>query len=337
VSGEKRGYLLNNQTTSINSINMKKIYNVLLSIIISTFMCSAQTIPLNLDARIANRETLDKESNKYREEGAFINRLKLALENALGENWRDIWTTEGATNDDDLIDFYLSGNDIIVKYGPIDSTFSTSKRQELVNYIATKPNVTLKDATNYRTAGFYDERVFNRVVEFAALSESTSTKNENYFKLKHQNLGFSKSYAEVMTIEEWFDLASAAAPISTEAYNFMRTSILSAVAQGIINKRAEEKIDIKSEEFNTLVADVRTALASPLFEGLKEAIDALEIGLVIPESVSFADQIAVANNAKTSIERKFDGVNTQTILGSIMFVLGEAGYDEWRDAIITPQ
>jgi hypothetical protein len=314
---------------------MKTLLNTIIVLATMLTMTVAQSVATRYDSELAKLASLEEGSPAYNSQQTKAHNMNQSLIRALGENWRDLWTTEGAKNDDDLIDHYIAGNEISLQVA--GSKFSLSKKRELLDYIAAKEEVTMRDLHVYRFVNIFDGRIFARLSDFAALNVNTSIKGQKYFILKHEDLGRSKSYVEVMTLSEWFEMASANSVLSVSAYNDMRSGILSSVAQAIINQRAEENIDIKSEEFNTLVSGVRAALAAPLFEGLKEAVDALEIGLVIPEGVDFSDQIAVANNSKTIIERKIGNVNPAELLGSIMFVLGETSYDQWRISVVTPQ
>lgn len=318
---------------------IRKLLNVILVLACTLNVALAQTTVSKVDAWIAHLETLEEGTPEHKAHTGYTGgrRTMGSLKNGLGENWRDLWVTPNAKNDDDLIDHYIGVAEIPLKLPFVGFNFSIEKRKELINYIASKESVTAGDLRSYTQIKMFDSRVFDRVDEFAALSESTSVKNQSYFILKHRQLGLSRSYVEVMTLAEWFEIASANSPMSVSAYDDMRSGILSSVAQAIINQRTEENIDIKSEEFNTLVSGVRAALASPLFDGLKDAVDALEIGLAIPEGVDFSDQIAVANNSKTIIERKINNTKPEDHLGSIMFVLGETAYDQWRIGVVTPQ
>jgi hypothetical protein len=314
---------------------IRKLLNTIIVLATMLTMAVAQSVATRYDGELAKLASLEEGSPAYNSQQAKAHNMNQSLIKALGENWRDLWTTEGAKNDDDLIDHYIAGNEIPLQVA--GSKFSLSKKRELLDYIAAKEEVTMRDLHAYKFVNIFDGRIFARLSDFAALNVNTSIKGQKYFILKHEDLGRSKSYVEVMTLSEWFEMASANSVLSVSAYNDMRSGILSSVAQAIINQRAEENIDIKSEEFNTLVSGVRAALAAPLFEGLKEAVDALEIGLVIPEGVDFSDQVAVANNSKTLIERKIENVKPAELLGSIMFVLGETSYDQWRISVVTPQ
>jgi len=265
-------------------------------------------------------------------------------------NWRERWQNSLYENpDDEAGDIYISGQ-IFNPGPPAPVTLSIPKQREVLAYIATKPKLVKEDLAFVTSSPIYNPQIAARLDELAALLPSKGIRDEAYFSFKHfAVLKKSKSgpggnvFSRHMTIAEWFDLASAKAHFAPSTFHAMRNAIIATTAHLLINKRRAEGLPVEGPEFDSAFAPVLDAVKAPKFQGLAEAVNALGIDLAIP-TPDYSAQEAIAGVVADAASRDatFWGVHDtlhkfQEGLGSVMFIMGESAYRDWREALLQPR
>lgn len=267
-----------------------------------------------------------------------------------GENWIERWQNSKYPNpDDEAADLYISGK-VFSLPGLHRPSISPIKQREILEHIAVKPTLVSEDLAFVTFSKFYNKDVAARLEDFAALLPSKGIRGEDYFILKHITLlkkntnGMeSKGFVLHMNLVEWFELASAKAHFSPHTFNAMRNAIIATTARLLIDKRRAAGLTVEGPEFDAAFAPVLAAIKAPKFTGLAEAVAALDIGITIP-TLDFSAQEATANEVADAATRNATFMTAwdtplgfQSGLGSVMFVMGESAYREWREALLQPR
>lgn len=267
-----------------------------------------------------------------------------------GSDWIERWQNSDYANpDDEAGDIYISGQAFDTG-SPAAVKLSAAKQREVLVHIAAKPELVKADLAFVRAVSIYNPEVAARLDEFATLLSSRGIRGEEYFNFKHMavlkkphsypiNLAFHRH----MTIVEWFDLASAEAHFTPHSFNAMRNAIIATTARLLIDQRRAADLPVEGPEFDTAFAPVLNAIKAPKFEGLAAAVESLGLDLVIPTpdfaaQQEVADAVADAATRNSNFWSAWDTQHSfQDGLGSVMFIMGEAAYSEWREALLQPR
>jgi hypothetical protein len=267
-----------------------------------------------------------------------------------GSDWAERWQNSDYANpDDEAADIYISGKVFVPSAHP-HVQISGAKQREILAHIAAKPELVREDLAFVQSTSFYSPEVAARIDGLAAFLPSRGIRGEEYFGLKHitllkkPNNGIgNRAFTRHMTLAEWFDLASSEAHFSPDTFNAMRNAIIATTARLLIDKRRAEGLPVEGEEFNAAFAPVLDAIKAPKFNGLEAAVSALGINFVIPTpdfsaQVATAELVAEAATRNATFLSAWDSATKfQDGLGSVMFVMGEAAYREWREALLQPR
>ena len=142
----------------------------------------------------------------------------------------------------------------------------------------------------------------------------------------------SKNVSEwtlLLTPAEWLDLSTGEYDAAT--YGLIRDNLLRIITKAMVEKRAAADQDTDGPEFDAAMAPVVAALGAPLFEGLQEATRGLGLDLTAPD---YTATVTRANRLASSIERRTVSENdARKAIGTLMFVKGVAGYNEWKNTM----
>jgi hypothetical protein len=267
-----------------------------------------------------------------------------------GSAWLERWQNSTYPNpDDEAADIYISGQ-VFNPGAPPSVGISTAKQRELLAHIAAKPTLVREDLLFVTSISIYSPEVADRLEDFATLRPSGGIRGQEYFMLKHITLlkkpngGMgARAFTRHMTIAEWFDLASAEAHFTPDTFNAMRNAIIATTARLLIDQRRAAELPVEGPEFDAAFAPVLNAIKAPKFEGLAAAVESLGLDLVIPApdfaaQQGVADAVADAATRNSTFWSAWDTQHSfQDGLGSVMFIMGEAAYSEWREALLQPR
>jgi hypothetical protein len=267
-----------------------------------------------------------------------------------GPDWLERWQNSTYTNpDDEAGDLYINGQ--VFNHGAQPrAKMSGTKVREVLAHIATKPELSREDLLFVQLTSSYNPDIAARLDDFTALLPSRGIRGEEYFNLKHivilkkPTAGRGvRAFHRHMTLADWFEMASSEAHFSPDAFNAMRNAIITATARLLIDQRRAAGLTVEGQEFDTAFAPVLDAVKAPKFNGLATAVSALGIDLVIP-TPDFSAQEAIAGSVADAASRNasfmsaWDSqVKFQDGLGSVMFVMGETAYSEWREELLQPR
>jgi len=270
------------------------------------------------------------------------------LATLIGSDWRESWESSTLPDPDDILaDRYMQTPfDLrtVWKFSAhtIMQAISPMKRAELLDHIAAKPTLLPQDIEVIRYAGLHRPGIAARMDDIAALLPTGAIRGEGYYEFRNVCvLRRPGSWRSSMKVSEWIDLATQRAHISTESFTAGRNKMMLKLAQLLVEKRQAQGLPIEGEQFDAAFAPILAALKAPKFTGLRETIVGLELPIELPNDREWSAQETVAATVQEAAERNGtfltswgDSVSYEHGLGSVMFVKGEAAYEQWRLATI---
>ncbi|MFZ9937895.1 MAG: hypothetical protein ACO3JG_12690 [Luteolibacter sp.] len=269
----------------------------------------------------------------------------------IGPDWRAAWEASTLPDPDDLLaDRYMQTPFDLRPVWKFDAltlmqSISLGKRAELLDHIAAKPTLTAQDIEVIRYAGIHRPGIAARMNEIAALLPTGTIRGEAYYQFRNVHVlcrtQSPQNWRSTMKVSEWIDLATQPAHISADTFTAGRNKIMLKLAQLLIEKRQAQGQPTEGQEFDAAFAPIVTALKAPKFTGLREIVAGLELPIELPNELDWSAQEAVAAVVLEASERNGnfitswgESVSYEQGLGSVMFVKGEAAYEQWRKATI---
>ena len=247
----------------------------------------------------------------------------------LGKGWLERLQQSDRSEGEEIVGAYIAGPPFDYPWPTINATAAG----KLHAYLLAKPVLTNDDLKMVRTA--FGPRgvpaLEPRMAELLALMPGPRT--FDYYDLKYRCImTASKNVSEwtlLLTPEEWLDLSTGDYDAAT--YGMIRDNLLRIVTKAMVETRAAANRNTDGPEFDAAMAPVVAALGAPLFGGLQEATKEIGLDLVAPD---YTDTVTRANLLAASIERRTVGESdAKKAIGTLIFVKGVAGYNEWKNSI----
>jgi hypothetical protein len=245
----------------------------------------------------------------------------------LGKGWLERLQQSDRSEGEEIVDAYLAG----LRFDYPWATINAAAAEKLHAHLLAKQTLTQDDLKIVRTA--FGPRgvpaLQPRMAELLALMPGPRT--FDYYDLKYRCImAASKNVSEwtlLVTPAEWLDLSTGEYDAAT--YGLLRDNMLRIVTKAMVEKRGAADQDTDGPAFDAAMAPVVAALGSPLFEGLQEATKGLGLDLAAPD---YVDTVTRANRLAASIERRTVSENdARKAIGTLMFVKGVTGYNEWKN------
>jgi hypothetical protein len=292
----------------------------------------------------AYQATLPEENRSPNSPADFVTPL-------LGEGWREVWAASELEDPNfEMINIYLQQSFPTL---PEHVTFvrlitfatnSAAFRRAWLDAVAEKEQFDQNDISLVTALAVHSPAIEARIGELAALLPSGNIRGQDYYQFRNINVlrrPAVRQWETTMRVSEWIDLATQPAHVSPAIFAAGRDRIMLRLAQMLVEKRRSEGLSTEGEEFEAAFAPLSAALRAPKFGGLRDAVRAAGLPLNIPEESDWSAQEAVAADVKAAAERGGMFMTSwgaeypyEQGLGSVMFVLGEEAYEQWRQALL---